>query len=137
MAVIDAIIAREILDSRGNPTVEVEVLLDDDSVGRAAVPSGASTGIYQALIHVPDGVGHALAQVTVAAVTQLVRLVDAGGGAGGNTGETPGAVVEKDLGLEGRVAAGVKDLAGKNVHDVSHRGLLKKIVFPWEKFTRV
>ena len=40
MASIDTVIAREILDSRGNPTVEVEVLLDDDSVGRAAVPSG-------------------------------------------------------------------------------------------------
>jgi enolase len=41
--------AREILDSRGNPTVEVEVTLDDGSWGRAAVPSGASTGIYEAL----------------------------------------------------------------------------------------
>jgi enolase len=40
--------AREILDSRGNPTVEVEVTLDDDSVGRAAVPSGASTGAFEA-----------------------------------------------------------------------------------------
>ena len=40
--------AREILDSRGNPTVEVEVTLDDGVVGRAAVPSGASTGIYEA-----------------------------------------------------------------------------------------
>lgn len=41
--------AREILDSRGNPTVEVEVLLDDGSTGRAAVPSGASTGVYEAV----------------------------------------------------------------------------------------
>ena len=40
--------AREILDSRGNPTVEVEVFLEDGSVGRASVPSGASTGIYEA-----------------------------------------------------------------------------------------
>ncbi len=48
MAAIDAIIAREILDSRGNPTVEVEVLLDDDTVARAAVPSGASTGAFEA-----------------------------------------------------------------------------------------
>lgn len=48
MATIDAIHAREILDSRGNPTVEVEVLLDDDTFGRAAVPSGASTGEYEA-----------------------------------------------------------------------------------------
>jgi enolase len=48
MALIDSIIAREILDSRGNPTVEVEVLLDDDTVARAAVPSGASTGAFEA-----------------------------------------------------------------------------------------
>jgi enolase len=46
---IEAIAAREILDSRGNPTVEVEVLLDDGSVGRAAVPSGASTGAFEAV----------------------------------------------------------------------------------------
>ncbi|MCH1447541.1 MAG: phosphopyruvate hydratase, partial [Candidatus Nanopelagicales bacterium] len=49
MAEIDALIAREILDSRGNPTVEVEVLLDDDTVARAAVPSGASTGAFEAM----------------------------------------------------------------------------------------
>lgn len=48
MATIESVIAREILDSRGNPTVEVEVLLDDDTVGRAAVPSGASTGAFEA-----------------------------------------------------------------------------------------
>lgn len=48
MAFIDAVIAREILDSRGNPTVEVEVGLTDESVGRAAVPSGASTGAFEA-----------------------------------------------------------------------------------------
>jgi enolase len=48
MAAIEAIIAREILDSRGNPTVEVEVMLDDDTVARAAVPSGASTGAFEA-----------------------------------------------------------------------------------------
>jgi enolase len=49
MAEIEAVIAREILDSRGNPTVEVEVLLDDDTVARAAVPSGASTGAFEAV----------------------------------------------------------------------------------------
>ena len=42
------VLGREILDSRGNPTVEVEVYLEDGTVGRAAVPSGASTGIYEA-----------------------------------------------------------------------------------------
>jgi enolase len=49
MAVIEDIWAREILDSRGNPTVEVEILLDDGTEARAAVPSGASTGTYEAL----------------------------------------------------------------------------------------
>lgn len=48
MACIDDVIAREILDSRGNPTVEVEVILDDGSAARAAVPSGASTGAFEA-----------------------------------------------------------------------------------------
>ena len=42
------VLGREILDSRGNPTVEVEVYLEDGTMGRAAVPSGASTGIYEA-----------------------------------------------------------------------------------------
>ena len=49
MTTIEAVWAREILDSRGNPTVEVEVVLDDGSWGRAAVPSGASTGVHEAL----------------------------------------------------------------------------------------
>ncbi len=48
MAAIEAVGAREILDSRGNPTVEVEVLLEDGTVARAAVPSGASTGAFEA-----------------------------------------------------------------------------------------
>ncbi|MCD4832038.1 MAG: phosphopyruvate hydratase [Anaerohalosphaeraceae bacterium] len=47
--IIVDILAREILDSRGNPTVEVDVMLDDGSFGRAAVPSGASTGAYEAV----------------------------------------------------------------------------------------
>jgi enolase len=49
MPIIEEIIAREILDSRGNPTVEVDVRLDDGAFGRAAVPSGASTGVHEAL----------------------------------------------------------------------------------------
>lgn len=54
MAVITSLIAREILDSRGNPTVEVDVTLDGKSFGRAAVPSGASTGSFEA-IELRDG----------------------------------------------------------------------------------
>jgi enolase len=49
MSTIERIVAREILDSRGNPTVEVDVILYSGEVGRAAVPSGASTGTYEAL----------------------------------------------------------------------------------------
>ena len=48
MSAIVDIQARQILDSRGNPTVEVDVTLDDGAVGRAAVPSGASTGVHEA-----------------------------------------------------------------------------------------
>jgi enolase len=51
---IEAVGAREILDSRGNPTVEVEVVLDDGTLGRAAVPSGASTGAFEA-VELRDG----------------------------------------------------------------------------------
>ncbi len=54
MALIEAIHAREILDSRGNPTVEVEVLLTDGAMGRAGVPSGASTGAFEA-VELRDG----------------------------------------------------------------------------------
>src|SRR6185369_12368083 len=49
MTAITDIIARQILDSRGNPTVEADVYLEDGSMGRAAVPSGASTGTHEAL----------------------------------------------------------------------------------------
>jgi enolase len=51
---IEGVAAREILDSRGNPTVEVEILLDDGTIGRAAVPSGASTGAFEA-VELRDG----------------------------------------------------------------------------------
>src|SRR5881409_1477490 len=54
MPVIDEIRAREVLDSRGNPTVEVDVLLADGSLGRASVPSGASTGTHEA-VELRDG----------------------------------------------------------------------------------
>ena len=56
MASIEAVFARQILDSRGNPTVEVEVILDDGTLGRAAAPSGASTGAFEA-VELRDGDG--------------------------------------------------------------------------------
>ena len=54
MSKIKSVKAREILDSRGTPTVEVDVLLEDGSFGRAAVPSGASTGVHEA-VELRDG----------------------------------------------------------------------------------
>ncbi len=54
MASIEAVYARQILDSRGNPTIEVEVMLDDATIGRAGVPSGASTGAFEA-VELRDG----------------------------------------------------------------------------------
>jgi enolase len=56
MSVVQHVLGREVIDSRGNPTVEAEVLLSDGSVGRAAVPSGASTGSHEAL-ELRDGDG--------------------------------------------------------------------------------
>ena len=53
-ALIEDVIGREILDSRGNPTVEVDVILDDGAVGTAMVPSGASTGAHEA-VELRDG----------------------------------------------------------------------------------
>src|SRR6516164_8394638 len=52
--IIESVHAREILDSRGNPTVEVDVQLEDGTIGRAAVPSGASTGAHEA-VELRDG----------------------------------------------------------------------------------
>lgn len=80
MAVIVDIIAREILDSRGNPTVEVDVTLDDGSFGRAAVPSGASTGQFEAVElrdgdserYLGKGVLHAIENVNELIATQLL-----------------------------------------------------------------
>ena len=54
MSYISQIISRQILDSRGNPTVEVDVITDEGAVGRAAVPSGASTGAHEA-VELRDG----------------------------------------------------------------------------------
>ena len=65
------VLAREILDSRGNPTVEVEVCLEDGTVGRAAVPSGASTGIYEACELRDGDKGRYLGKGVLKAVTNV------------------------------------------------------------------
>ena len=75
MAEIMQIIAREILDSRGNPTVEVEVGLDDGSVGRAAVPSGASTGVHEAH-ELRDGGDRYLGKGVLGAVKNVIEEID-------------------------------------------------------------
>ena len=68
-AIID-ITAREILDSRGNPTVEVDVILEDGSMGRAAVPSGASTGAHEA-VELRDGGARYLGKGVTKAVAHV------------------------------------------------------------------
>ena len=70
MSAIADVHAREILDSRGNPTVEVEVILDDRSVGRAAVPSGASTGAFEA-VELRDGDARYLGKGVLKAVAAV------------------------------------------------------------------
>ena len=70
MSSISDVRAREILDSRGNPTIEVEVTLDDDSVGRAAVPSGASTGAFEA-VELRDGDERYLGKGVIKAVIAI------------------------------------------------------------------
>ncbi len=92
MATIQEIVAREILDSRGNPTVEVEVGLDDGTIARAAVPSGASTGAFEAIElrdgdkgrYLGKGVEKAVANIEDKIIHELVgyeaseqRLIDA------------------------------------------------------------
>ncbi len=74
MACIDAIHARQILDSRGNPTVEVEVLLDDGSLGRFGVPSGASTGAAEA-VELRDGGSEYGGKSVHGAVTTVIDMI--------------------------------------------------------------
>ena len=80
--IIESISALEILDSRGNPTVEVEVTLADGSWGRAAVPSGASTGVHEALElrdgdktrYLGKGVAKAVANVRISIGVPCIRF---------------------------------------------------------------
>ena len=76
LSIITAIGAREILDSRGNPTVEVEVLLSDDSFGRAAVPSGASTGAFEAHESRDGDKDYYLGKGVQKAVAAVVEVID-------------------------------------------------------------
>jgi enolase 1/2/3 len=78
MPAIASLLAREILDSRGNPTVEVDVLLDDGSIGRAAVPSGASTGEHEALELRDDDVKRFGGKGVLRAVDNVVSVLGPG-----------------------------------------------------------
>ena len=70
MSYIEQVIAREVLDSRGNPTVEVEVVLDSGAAGRAIVPSGASTGTFEA-VELRDGGDRYLGKGVLRAVANV------------------------------------------------------------------
>src|SRR5215831_19145770 len=75
MSTIESIHGRELLDSRGNPTVEVEVILADGSIGRAAVPSGASTGAYEALEMRDGDMARYLGRGTLKAVKNVNEVI--------------------------------------------------------------
>ena len=99
MTAITNIAAREILDSRGNPTVEVDVLLEDGSFGRAAVPSGASTGAHEA-VELRDGdqsrfLGKGVLKAVEAAQTEILDAI------GGMEAEDQVAVDEAMIELDG------------------------------------
>ena len=74
MSKVKAVNAREILDSRGNPTIEVEVALEDKSIGRAAVPSGASTGAFEAA-ELRDGGSRYLGKGVTGAVNNVIEKI--------------------------------------------------------------
>ncbi len=97
-AIVD-IIGREILDSRGNPTVEVDVVLEDGSMGRAAVPSGASTGAYEA-VELRDGdkkryLGKGVRKAVDAVTTEIFDAV------GGMEAEAQTQIDEAMIALDG------------------------------------
>lgn len=75
MTAIEGIFAREILDSRGNPTVEVDVLLESGDLGRAAVPSGASTGVFEALELRDGDAGRFMGKGVVKAVANINEII--------------------------------------------------------------
>jgi enolase len=78
VAEVDGVIAREILDSRGNPTVEVDVLLADGTIGRAAVPSGASTGQHEAFERRDDDKNRYLGKGVLGAVDSVINVLGPG-----------------------------------------------------------
>src|SRR5689334_25167862 len=97
-AIVD-IIGREILDSRGNPTVEVDVVLEDGSMGRAAVPSGASTGAHET-VELRDGdkkryLGKGVRKAVEAVTTEIFDAI------GGMEGEAEVQIDDTMVALDG------------------------------------
>ena len=117
MPSIDVVVAREILDSRGNPTVEVEVGLDDGSTGRAAVPSGASTGAFEA-VELRDGGDRYGGKGVTNAVTAVLDVISPE--LVGFEASEQRLVDQTLLDLDGRVASGVEDLACAHCLDRRH-----------------
>ncbi|HLO27290.1 MAG TPA: phosphopyruvate hydratase, partial [Geobacteraceae bacterium] len=104
MAKIARIIGREILDSRGNPTVEVEVTLEDGAFGRAAVPSGASTGVHEALELRDGDTARYGGKGTLKAVEHVNKEI--AGAVIGLDGRDQGAVDQAMLALDGTLNKG-------------------------------
>src|SRR5207245_7917289 len=98
MTAITDIIGREILDSRGNPTVEVDVVLEDGSKGRAAVPSGASTGTHEA-VELRDGGKRYLGKGVSKAVAAVNGEIF--GAIGGRDAEAQAKIDETMIALDG------------------------------------
>ena len=144
-AIVD-VHARQILDSRGNPTVEVDVTLEDGSMGRAAVPSGASTGAHEAVelrdgdksrwggkgvMKAVEGVNGEIAEAVVGLeaedqaeldriMIELDGFMSASRRSGRNGRPAHASVFKCHVDLNGRVSAAVEDLAGVDVDDRGH-----------------
>ena len=110
MSIIEQVWAREILDSRGNPTIEAEVILEDGTKGRAAVPSGASTGEHEALELRDRRVAHRVGGTAALETTwvEAIEDVDLDGPRHGDSGGVEAA--DRDHQLAGHDRSDPDDL---------------------------
>ena len=143
MTEIVDITGREILDSRGNPTVEVDVTLEDGAFGRAAVPSGASTGAHEAVerrdgdkaryggkgvlgaVEAANGeIFDALSGSDAEDQRRIDRMMIELDGTKNKSRLGANAILERHVHLDRRVAAAVQDFPGGDVDDLGHCGPL-------------
>ena len=122
-AIVD-IIGREILDSRGNPTVEVDVVLEDGSIGRAAVPSGASTGAHEA-VELRDGdkkryLGKGVQKAVEAVNGEIFDALS------DRPVEEQVQIDQIMIDLDRGIAAAIENFAADNVDDGGHGCLIRK-----------